>query len=145
MGRGQLFSMDLVIGVLIFLLASGVIYSIFISKSQEDVATYRVQSEVIATKLTSESSLQVAPKNQLDMDAMAGLALSANTDYAELKEQLGVKDDFCIYLQDEEGNLIYITNDSGTRYPGIGSGSQDVQLTEWDIPCGVPCSSGQCT
>ena len=147
--KGQAWSIDLVIGVLIFLIAVGAIYSILSSRQHEDPAPLRIESEVIATILTNNASnqlLQVAEGNQLEMDKLGGLATRANNDYELLKQELGIQNEFCIYLQDEEGNLIYITGTDGKKYAGIGPGDPSLNLTENQLPCGTPCtlSGGAC-
>ncbi len=137
--KGQALSVDLVIGVLIFLVALGAIYSLLGSRQQEDPTPLRIESEVIATILTSNASsqqLQVADNNQLSMDQLGMLAHQAQGDYGSLKEQLGIKNEFCIYLQDDQGNLVYIRDQNGTRYSGIGSGSDDLNVS--GVECGRP-------
>lgn len=152
MQRGQAWSMDLVIGVLIFLVAIGSIYSLLNSQKGTDSAPLRIESEVIANVITSNASnqmLQVTDANQLDMVRLGKLAQDSKDNYEGLKKQLGIENEFCIYLQDEEGNLIYITDpDAPTvKYAGVGSGSDDLTLTEGKVPCGVPCTiaNGKCT
>lgn len=130
--------MDLIIGVLVFMLAIGVVYSLLTGQQQEDVAPLRIESEVVATKLTSDQSLKVADSNKLDMSKLSSLATLAEQNYTELKKELGIEHEFCIYVQDEEGNLIYIDAGSGERFTGVGSGTSDVNLS--NVPCGRRCT-----
>lgn len=142
-GKGQAFSMDLVIGVLIFMLALGIIYSLLAKGTGDESATLRIESEVIAERLTSSSG--IAQQNQLQMEGLAAVAQSAEIDYDALREQLGVQGEFCIYLTDENGNLVYIQDPAtNKKYPGVGSSNGDITLTQWDIPCGKACDSGEC-
>lgn len=131
MRRGQAWSLDLVVAVIIFLLAVGIIYEFLLGRERGDLAQLRIESEVIATKLADDPLLQVAVNKQLDTTRMAGLATKS---YDELKSDLGVKHEFCIFLQDENGNLIYIVDGLGNKYTGIGSG--DGQLNLSGTPCG---------
>jgi len=137
--KGQAWSIDLMIGVLVFLLAIGTIYSLMNSKIATDPEPLRIESEVIATVLTSNTSntlLQVADENQLSMENLMLLATESELDYDTLKEQLGVENEFCIYLQDEDGNIVYIEDPTapGPRYTGIGSGSSGLNIS--GTPCG---------
>ena len=50
-------------------------------------------------------------------------------DYSDLKRKLRVKNEFCIYLEGEEGNLIEVRG--GTR----GIGSRNIELD--NTPCGL--------
>ena len=142
-GRGQNWSLDLIIGIVIFLLAVGVIYSILASKNREDTTPLRTDSEIIATKLTTPETstsldILVAADNQLDVEKLKSLTTA---DYAKLKQDLGVQNDFCIYLQDEEGNVLYIEGADG-NYTGIGPGSPDLNLS--GVPCGCPKENPDC-
>ncbi len=133
MARGQAWSMDLVIGVLIFLLAVGIIYSILSARSDDNTRSLKLQSEVVATKLTNDPTVLVTNGNRLSMTSLVGLAQRAETDYAGLKQELGVEHDFCIYLVDENGKLTYIT-DGSSNYTGIGPGRDDVNIS--GVRCG---------
>lgn len=134
--RGQAWSMDLVIGVLIFLLVAGVIYAFLIDRDKNDITPLRIESEVIATKLTTDSSIAVAENNQLDVAQMITLS---DEDYEQLKKQLGVNREFCVFLQDDRGNLVFI-NASGKKVNGIGSSTGEINLS--GCPCGSAIDDG---
>lgn len=134
--RAQSWSMDLVIGFVIFLLAVGIIYAVLTSKSKEDTAPLRVDSEAVATKLTTPEASQdqkvlVADKNQLDIGKLNDLT---QADYNKLKQQFGVNNDFCIYLLDENGNTVYLRDSAGKNYTGIGPNSTKFNIS--GTPCG---------
>ncbi len=138
---GQAWSTDLIIGVLIFLVSAGIIVSLLSNQRQEDPAPLRISSEVVATKLTQDEQLQVAPDSQLSMAQLYALAQDAQTDYQGVKDELGVQDEYCIYLRDENGNLVFIEDPANpnNKYAGVGSGNGAVNLTNQGIPCGTPC------
>ena len=135
MGRGQAWSLDLVFGVLIFMLAVGVIYALLMSKDKDTSTPLRIESEVIATKLATDPLLAVATDNQLDA---AKLSTMTGVDYETLRNEMGVKNEFCIYLEDDQGNLVYIINGTN-KYTGIGSGSADLNIS--GTPCGQVCTT----
>lgn len=139
--RGQSWSMDLIIGVVIFLLAIGVIYAVLTSKAKEDITPLRIESEVVATKLTNSESTQtnelnVIKNNQLDIDKLSALTVKVQTPegYEALKAQLGIKNNFCIVLLDERGNVVYLTDATGKNYTGIGPSDNNFNIS--GIPCG---------
>lgn len=147
---GQAWSTDLIIGVLIFLIGAGVILSLLASKEQDDPASLRIESEVIATKLVTQEDIRIAPSNQLDMAALYALAANTTEDYGRTRDRLDIQNEFCIYLHDEEGNLVFIQDptDPTQSYAGAGSGSGELNLTAQAIPCGLPCEmkpDGTCT
>ena len=132
---GQAWSMDLVIGVIIFMLAAGIIFTLLVNREQEDTAPLRIESEVIATKLTTDPILQIAPNNQLDAEK---LSLLAEREYESLRKDLGVNNEFCIFIQDESGQLLYVLDGDGNKYTGIGSGNGELNLS--GTPCGQQVS-----
>jgi len=139
MRRGQAWSMDLIFGVIIFMLSIGVIYGILTSRQQNDVAAYRIESETIATKLAIDPRVQVTDGNQLDPAKL--LALS-KTSYDQLRADLGVQNDFCIFIEDEMGNIIYLVDPSdGTKYAGVGANSPEMNFT---INCSGTFRNVQC-
>lgn len=117
--------MDLIIGVLVFMLAVGIIYSLLVGRNNNDVAPLRIESEVVATKLVEDPSFGVARDNQLDSEKLLNLT---TVDYEELKRQFGIKNEFCIFLRDEAGNITFLSNNT-TRVTGIGSGNGELNLT----------------
>ena len=50
-----------------------------------------------------------------------------NEQYPELKKKLRIKNEFCIYLEDDQGNVIYISEDRAS----IGSN----KIVISDTPC----------
>jgi hypothetical protein len=134
--RGQTWSMDLIIGVLIFMLAIGVIYALLASKGRENTAPLRIESEVIATKLLDDPQIGVTSEQQLDATKLGNLT---SIDYETLRQQLGVQKEFCIFLQDESGNITYIVDNQGRKYTGIGSGNGDLNIS--GVPCGQVCTT----
>jgi len=137
--QGQAWSMDLVVGVLIFLLVAGIIYSLLIDRDSNDVGPLRLESEVIATKLTADSSgenLAVAENNVLDSTKLVELA---DKDYEQLKSELGVQREFCVFLTDDSGNLVYIAA-TGKKFNGVGSNDGNYNLS--GVPCGAEWDSG---
>jgi hypothetical protein len=139
MVRGQAWSMDLVFGVLIFLLAVGIIYAMVMGRNDNDIAPLRLESEVIAGKLQSDATIALTSDNQLNLTRLAEFAANATNpssgiNYESIREQLGVTGEFCIYLQDNEGNILYIVGSDGKRYTGIGSGTGELNVS--GVPCG---------
>jgi hypothetical protein len=131
--------MDLIIGVLVFMLAIGIIYTVLAGKDRGNIAPLRIESEVIATKLSDDPVYRIADNNQIDQERLEVLLGNATADYEGLKAAFGVKNEFCIYLRDENGNLTYIVDANGQTYSGIGSGSGEFNLS--GIPCGCKVDS----
>jgi len=48
-------------------------------------------------------------------------------DYEDIKKSLRIKNNFCIYFEDENGDVVYLAQDR----PGVGSGTINIS----DVPC----------
>jgi hypothetical protein len=111
MRKAQTWSLETTIAIGVFVVAIIVFYAlVFIPK---DTAS--------ATKAAASLNRRV-----LAMDAFADgiitdseLVNLSSKNCSELKKLFGTSKKFCIYIKDEEGNLINITNDSSM---GIGCG-----------------------
>ena len=104
--KGQTYSMDIIIGVVIFMLLITVFLSLLLLNSDRD-DDLRRQVEVLFLSLdeagTTESSVRIFNGNQVNMSQIENLF---QRDYGEVKQELGIRDDFCIVFVDSSGGLI---------------------------------------
>ena len=121
--RGQTWSFDLIVAVIVFIVVVGIFYSVLNKSNEGVIDTQALESN--AKSISHQLNCDVSPVhppcfiengeiNQVKLAAVAAL------DYDELKELLGTDEDFCIYLLDEEDRVIPVVDEST---PGIGSGS----------------------
>lgn len=82
-------------------------------------------SVVVKQILADETSYRIVDKNEINVSRLNQLK---NITYDELKKMLRIEGDFCIYIEDEQGQIVLINN----SYRGIGS--PNISLS------GVPCS-----
>ncbi len=120
MRKAQTWSLDAMVATGMFII---VIMSFFyiiqltseISKADELLREGEdIQDILISSK--PEESLSIIVGRIVDENKLNDLA---KEDYENLKKKLGVRGDFCIHFEDDEGNIIYI-NES-TKRAGIGS------------------------
>jgi len=128
MRGGQSWSIDVVIGVLIFLLVIGVFYAILTNNTKEDTTDLKISSETVAEKLTSDPDVGFVTDESIDETKLWAFA---EKEYLTLKKELGVNQEFCVFFEDENGNIINITNSTDGTFVGIGSSS----VTVGGIPC----------
>ena len=128
--KGQAWSIDVVIGVLIFLIVIGLFYVLLIGNFKKDTTELQIASETIATKIVAPkgTGVGIMNNNQIEKDTL----LNYTNDYEGLKSALGVSSDFCIFLEDEEGNVINISNSTHTV---VGVGSSEINVS--GSPCGI--------
>ncbi len=114
MKKGQTWSTDAIVAVSIFLAVSLAILYIFSSLSEsEKFEQLSGEGEFISESVARDEPGFVVD-NKLDQDKLQEFA---NRTYDDLKSLLGVRGEFCIHLEDEEGNLINISK----NITGIGN------------------------
>lgn len=110
--------MDIMLAFIIFIGTIFVFYSI-ISNKQDGK-----EDELREDALRVLENLNIT-ENTNQLEELLG------EDYSQLKKKLRIKNEFCIFLEDEEGNIIYI-NPEDPNQPGIGSGKINIS----GEPCG---------
>ena len=73
----------------------------------------------ITSGVVHDSDLVFIEDDKLIPEALREVS---DMDYDELKSALGVKNDFCIYFEDEAGNLINIDDITDHNTIGVGDG-----------------------
>lgn len=117
--KAQVWSADVLLAIIIFsIILVGFFYITGLTAQSEKTKAMASQAEKIHESLTTSSnktSIAFIEGNKIDMKK---LEMFANMSYQQIKNYLGVSGgDFCIHLEDESGDIIYI---SGNR-SGIGS------------------------
>ena len=105
MKKSQTWSMDLMIAMVIFIGVIFVFYIILSTNGDNKIRELKDDALIVAENIN-------ITKNISQIEELLG------EDYSELKKKLRVKNEFCIFLEDEEGNVIYLSQDR----PGMGSG-----------------------
>lgn len=130
--KGQSWSIDLIIGVIIFMLVVAIFYAL-LSSSDEEESIDGLRNDADAVIAISEGT----DARSLGLIDQNGVIDNAKLDelcdlpYDEVKNRLGIESDFCIFIEDEDGNII----PCGTSNKiGIGNG-QDVMISDTH-PCG---------
>ena len=123
--KSQAFSMDIMIAFVIFLGTIFIFYSI-ISNSGENKARDLQDdaSKVMKVILSRDSNYRLTDGSIVNLTKIEDLL---ELDYEDLKRQLRIESDFCIYFEDVDGNIIYLSEDK------TGIGSNKISIS--DIPC----------
>lgn len=128
--------MDLIIATVLFALVFagfyGFVTSLLVEPEDRSLAQ---QAALIGAALSERRSpLQVIDAQQIDITKLGNIS---DLQYNELKAKLGIKDDFCLYFEDGQGNLVEIS--PGKKSIGKGTlGDNAVLITGGkEIPCGA--------
>ena len=116
--KSQAFSMDIMLAVVIFIGTIFVFYSILSGGDDESKITDLEDeaSTVLGNIATEDSDVRITETEGIAVDE-AKLEDLLEMEYSEIKKKIRVKNEFCIYLEDDEGNVIPIQDQSG-----VGSG-----------------------
>jgi hypothetical protein len=87
--------------------------------SQQPLKELQSETVTLATAVTRDPSFAFIKQGKVDKEKFAELA---EMNYTELQRKIGVKNDFCIFIEDAEGNLIPVQF-NGKNFSGIGNGS----------------------
>jgi len=124
--KSQSWSIDIILGVIVFMAAFFVFYALLNADQGSKAGSLKEEASVIIKQVTADNSLvRVIDSNEVNISRLNELK---NLSYDELKRRLKIEGDFCIYLEDEKGNLILINN----SYKGIGAANINLS--------GAPCS-----
>ena len=124
--KSQSWSLDITIAVVVFMAAFLVVYGILSANKSSKASDLRNDaSTVIKQVASSDSDIKVLSDNEINESKLGRLK---NINYDKLKNELRIQGDFCIYFEDDKGNLVLINN----SYKGIGS--PDIYIG------GTPCS-----
>ena len=129
--RGQAWSIDIIIGLLVFIMVIVIFYTLVASKDESTIEDYSEKAEIVASRLYEEGLVD-ADTGYFDDQKFLELA---NEDYDSLKERLGIVGEFCLFIEtnDVPPQVKFISSGNGTIWTGIGS----PELQIGDFQCGV--------
>lgn len=146
MRKAQTWSTDTVFAVVIFVFLLIFVFS-FIGSQQrsQNVKEMQGESAKIPSILGSQEkeNLSFIENDKVNKEK---LATFANLSYEEIKQKLGLRYDFCIYFEDEEGRIINLTYGR----PGLGSPNATLAglacglSSEQMVSCRTAAEQGSC-
>lgn len=109
--KAQTWSFDLIIAVVLFVVVVGLFYS-FLSADTFTDSTSQLEAGAnnIINALNCDlasTDVCVLEKGQIQETKLDDLTAK---DYADIKKELGVTGEFCIYLRDPDGSLVEMPN-----------------------------------
>ena len=111
--KAQAWSLDLIVGVVIFILVVVVLYSV-LSTETSDEKKLREQADSVAAKIEEKVANPLGLPGLIvddNINESALLVLYENsTNYDEIKARMGIQNDFCILIVDELGGIVTVGN-----------------------------------
>jgi len=134
--KAQSWSIDLVLGLVIFVLILSVFYMLLSKDDSANVIVMKSSGNKVMNMVDSKSSNTLnsfVDGNNVNMSKLEEFYKTEN--YEAIRKELGLKGDFCIILEDKNGNVISIMNSTKRIY---GFGSEDINIS--GCPCGQSCN-----
>jgi hypothetical protein len=126
MRKAQSWSIDVVIGSVIFIGAFFTFYYLLGSGTSLTIDDLKDEASIVIKELASPSAaIRLVDNNEINISRIEEVK---NLTYEELKRRLRIQSDFCIFLENEKGELVLLNN----SYRGIGSPTINIS--------GTPCS-----
>ena len=124
--KSQAWSMDIILATVIFIGAFFLYYTLISSNPAAKTSSLKQDAASIIRQVATDSSdLRVIDNQMLNESRLGGLK---NLSYDELKSMFRIEGDFCIYVEDDKGDIVLINN----SYRGIGSSNINIS--------GIPCN-----
>lgn len=132
-GQGQSWSLDIILAFVIFMLIVGIFYTLLNNNKKTEISDVQLEASTLSGNLDGSSginsSLKIIENGVVDDQKLKELY---DANYLGLKNQFGLRGDFCIYMVDQYGNLVAINTSSGLKN---GFGGSDLIIN------GRPCGS----
>ncbi|MFH0870204.1 MAG: hypothetical protein V1866_04060 [archaeon] len=127
MDRAQVWSIDVLLAVVIFISIILIFYVTISSKQGPKLNGLQQEAASLKAELEKNPGLSFLDADDINYTRLQNFSDEVSINYSDVKEKLGIRGEFCIFYEDEQGNLVLIDNRTG-----IGSGDVNISGT----PCG---------
>jgi hypothetical protein len=129
MERAQVWSIDVLLAVVIFIAIIIIFYTTINYQKTPGLDTIKTDPEKIRVELERNPELAFLKESEISYDKLQNFTNEVATNYSGVKQKLGIQGDFCIFYEDENGNIIRLKdNKTGVGNPGVIVGG---------VPCGT--------
>ena len=124
--KAQSWSVDVILGSIVFIAAFFAFYALLNAGTAPTVNDLKSDASIVVKEVASQDTpFRIVDNNEVNISRLVDLK---NYTYSDLKRKMRIGSDFCIYFENENGDVILINN----TYKGIGS--PNINLS------GTPCS-----
>jgi hypothetical protein len=106
MGKAQIWSIDVLLALVIFVAIILIFYTTINSKQSPGLKEMQIEATSVKATLEKNALIGFINSDKIDSAKLQIFNNRVESDYEEVKEELGLRGDFCIFYEDEEGNLI---------------------------------------
>jgi hypothetical protein len=113
MDRAQVWSIDVLLALVIFVAIILIFYTTINAKQNPRLKDLQIEAGGLKSELEKNPNLGFINVDTIDSERMQNFNSQVESNYTSVKEQLGVRGDFCIFYEDESGNLIPVNGKNG--------------------------------
>lgn len=106
MERAQVWSIDVLLALVIFTAVILIFYTTLNAKTNPGLKELQLQASGLKISLEKHLDLGFIYSDKIDSTKLKNFSDQVEVDYSSVKQELGLVEDFCIFYEDEEGNLI---------------------------------------
>jgi len=125
MAKAQAWSLDILLALVLFIGAIFVFFAFFLnSPGSKEKELQREAAHIIENLGSEDTNISIIEKTSINNSKLDTL-LQQN--YSVIKNKLRIQNDFCVYIEDENGNILYLNSST------IAKGSSKINVS------GLPC------
>lgn len=113
MERGQVWSVDVLLGVVIFVSVILIFYVTISAKQKPGIEDLEIEASNLKTEFEKNYELGFIKADEVNETKFEEFVNLTEKNYSEVKQKLGIKGEFCIFYEDNDGNIILIGNKTG--------------------------------
>jgi biopolymer transport protein ExbD len=120
MGKGQVWSIDILLAVVIFVSVILIFYVTMVPRQKPQMKDLEAESGALKLELEKNNEFGFLVDDEVNDAKLQAFIDNATANYSALKKKMGVKGEFCLFYEDSEGNVVPI---GSNNLVGVGNSS----------------------
>jgi len=120
MGKGQVWSIDILLAVVIFVSVILIFYVTMVPRQKPQMKDLEAESGALKLELEKNNEFGFLIDDEVNDAKLQAFIDNATANYLALKKKMGVKGEFCLFFEDSEGNVVPI---GSNNLVGVGNSS----------------------
>ncbi len=120
MGKGQVWSIDILLAVVIFVSVILIFYVTMVPRQKPQMKDLEAESGALKLELEKNNEFGFLIDGEVNDTKLQAFIDNATANYSALKKKMGVKGEFCLFYEDSEGNVVPI---GSNNLVGVGNSS----------------------
>jgi hypothetical protein len=108
MRKGQVWSIDILLAVVIFVSVILIFYVTMVPRQKPQMKDLEAESGALKLELEKNNEFGFLIDDEVNDAKLQAFIDNATANYSALKKKLGVKGEFCLFYEDSEGNVVPI-------------------------------------